>query len=62
MLSASLIAGDPGEVLVPHETAQCTLLGDVLADRQLSLAGLARLYLHAVTADGLRSSADRNLM
>ncbi|MGH4015764.1 MAG: hypothetical protein ACRDSL_17940 [Pseudonocardiaceae bacterium] len=47
---------------MPHEAAEPNPLGDVLADRQLSLAGLARLYLQAVAADGLRSSADRNLM
>jgi hypothetical protein len=48
--------------VLPHETAVRNPFGDVLADRQLSLAGLARLYLQAVAADGLRSSADRNLM
>ncbi len=48
---------------MPHGGAECSNpLGDVLIDRQLSLAGLARLYLQAVAADGLRSSADRNLM
>ena len=47
---------------LPHGAAEGNPLGDVLADRKLSLAGLARLYLQAVAADGLRSSADRNLM
>lgn len=47
---------------MPHETEVRNPLGEVLADRQLSLAGLAQLYLQAVAADGLRSSADRNLM
>ncbi|HEY6424336.1 MAG TPA: hypothetical protein VIY28_14025 [Pseudonocardiaceae bacterium] len=47
---------------LPHGVAERNPLGDVLAARQLSLAGLARLYIHAVAADGLRSSADRNLM
>lgn len=49
-------------VPLPHGAAEGNLLSDVLADRELSLAGLARLYLQAVAADGFRSSADRNLM
>ena len=47
---------------MPHGAAECNPLGDVLVDRQLSMAALARLYLQAVAADGLLSGADRNLI
>ena len=47
---------------MPQGAAECNPLGEVLVDRQLSMAALARLYLQAVAADGLLSGADRNLI